>query len=122
MTPRILPPLLLAASVAALGALVAASPASAETGCARAAHAYATKEISLVDPLKKLQACIKDRLGKKAGADDAKADEKAKKTPVNWSNCQATAARYARDDKSVSDEQLAELHTCVTETIKDFHK
>ncbi len=120
MTPSILRPLLLAAPLAALATTVAAPPASsADVLCSRAAHAYATIEISLIDPLKKLQGCIKDRLEK---AKD-KPDEKGVKAPKHlndWQACRAIAARYASDPETVTTKQFAELGACVDQSIKEF--
>lgn len=121
MKSRIIGPLLVAAPCAALSLSLSATPAaSADPGCAQAARAYATQEISLIDPLNKLEGCLKDRLGAAASTDDAKADKSAKKKGINWLSCQTIAARYADVASDVTDKQLAELHTCVKEAIKDF--
>lgn len=118
MTHRRIRPLLIAAPMAVLALSFAITPASALTDCSQAAHAFATYQVSLITPLKKLESCIKETLAKsKAKADLDTADKK----PVNWSSCRATAARYARDASSVPAPDLAELHRCVKASIKDFN-
>jgi hypothetical protein len=118
MTHRRFRPLLIAAPLAVLAASVASAPASALTDCSQAAHAFATYQISLITPLKKLESCLKEALANSK----AKADlDAAEKNPVNWSSCRATAARYAKDASSVPVRDLAELHHCVKASIKDFN-
>lgn len=107
------------AAVAALAAVVSipGTPASAAVTCASAAHAYATQQIALVDPLKTLQGCIRVRLDK---IEDKPATDAPKKADINWGRCRATAARYARDADTVPATELIELNGCVTQAIKDF--
>jgi hypothetical protein len=120
MKLRIIGPLLVAAPCAALAVSSTATPASAaDAGCAGAAHAYATQEISLIDPLKKLQSCIQARLDK---AKDKPDDTSAKKEKINWHGCRATAARFSTDPDTVTTKQLVEFKACVDATIKDFHR
>ncbi len=116
MKLRNLRPFPVAAPVAALAASIAATPAEAAAGCTQAAHAYATQEISLIDPLKTLQGCIKERL------DKAKDKNVAKPEKINWQNCRAIAARYSHEPDAVTTRQFVELGACVDRTIKDFHK
>jgi hypothetical protein len=117
MTHRRFRPLLIAAPLAMLAIAFGGTPASAATGCSRAAHAYATYQISLITPLKKLESCIKETLAKSGKKSDLNGDNKK---PINWSGCRATAARYAQDASAVSAKDLVELHRCVKASMKDF--
>lgn len=120
MKLRIIGPFLVAAPCAALAVSLAATPAaSADVLCSQAARAYATLEISLIDPLKKLQGCIKDRLDKAKDKPDPK-DVKEPKTLNDWQSCRAIAARYASDPDTVTTKQFVEFDACVAQSIKEF--
>lgn len=120
MKLRIVGPFLLAAPCAALALSTAATPAaSADVLCSRAAHGYATLQISLIDPLKKLRSCIKDRLDTAKAKPDTK-DSTASPTTINWQSCRSIAARYSSDPETVTTKQFVELDACVAQSIKEF--
>lgn len=108
--------LLLVSACGSLASAIVALPAQALSTCARDAHAYATSEISLIDPLIRLQKCIHARLKVK----NITSLKIYRKFNANWPNCRALAAAYAFDANKLSRKELIQFYACVTKALKRF--